>query len=264
MAGGGGGDGGYEARQQKIEAQKAQARAKLNQQFGYGGGMVAPVNPFSGKRGWLGALVDTAGAEATATDFQRQQAEYEAAQNAENPNRAARDRLYDTVRTSAFDSGKRRLDEGMEDAARQNKFELFARGLSGGSEDIDQNAKLNRTYTQGVMDLGAKADAARAQFRGDDENTRLQLLQSIDAGMDEGSALSSAAQRMQVAADRASADAQGTALGNVFDTAGLLYQQSQASKGRQAATEWWNEMKPGGGRGSAGSKTGVSTRLPGE
>ena len=154
-------------------------------------------------------------------DSRRQQAEIEAKKAAgrsalnqafgigDDPesaaNKAARDELYSTVRQNAFDAGKRRLDESQTDAKRNLKFELFAKGLGGGSVDVDQNALLDRTYNQGVIDLGAKADTVRNNMRSSDESTRLNLLQSIDAGMDQGSALSSAIAQMRNASDEAAA-----------------------------------------------------------
>lgn len=160
-------------------------------------------------------------------------------------NAASRDALYGTIRDNAFAAGKRGLDETKTNAERNNKFELFARGLNGGSEDIDQNALLNRTYNQGLLDLGAKADAAKTSFKSNDEATRLNLLQSIDAGMDQSSALSSAVNQMKNASDQAAADAQGTTLGNLFDSANLIYSQSQARKGKQDAIDWWNTYNTG-------------------
>lgn len=199
--GGGGGDGGYSAKQAQIEAQKRAARAALNAQFG--------VAPTDGADAGLGD-------QATS-------------------NKTARDAIYQQIRDNSFTAGRRSLDERKTTAARQNKFALFAQGLNGGSEDIDQNAMLQRTYNQGLIDLGAKADAAKADIQGSDEQTRLGLLQSIDNGMDQGSALSSALGQMKVNADRASAQAQANTVGDLFGDAGLLYTQSQAAKGRAAA-----------------------------
>jgi hypothetical protein len=278
---GGGGDNGYEARQQGIEDKKTQARDALNALFGgyapASGSLAAPTREQFTTPGTASHWVErgdpnsdnTWSEMVSETKPMFDQAKYDQAQaqysmlNSSGQNAQSRDALYQQVRDTAFNSGKRSLDEGKQEAARKNKFELFARGLAGGSEDIDQNAKLNRTYQQGIMDLGAKADSAKAGFRNADEDTRLQLLQSIDNGMDTGSALSAASNRMKIAADQASADAQGTSLGNLFDTSGLIYQQSQAAKGRQAGQEWWNQYgNPSKRAGSA--PTGVATRLPGE
>lgn len=178
-------------------------------------------------------------------------------------NRAGRDAIYKDVRTNAFTAGKRGLDEGREKAQRNNRFALFAQGLNGGSEDIDQNALLERTYSQGVLDLGARADSARADLEGADESTRLGLLQSIDNGMDQSSAISSAINQMKTASDKAAADAQGTTLGDLFATSGALYTKSQAAQGKQAGANWWNEYSSGanGGKPNKNAATGTVTSI---
>lgn len=235
--GGGGGDGGAAQRQAQMEAKKAAAREALNRQFGVvtaapdrnafirtsGGGVDDNGNPLTGS-----SYFDQGGFDAAMAD-------YKAAQQAGTE----RDKLYQTVRDNAFTAGKRGLDEGRDEAARKTKFELFARGLAGGSEDINQNALLGRTYSQGLLDLGAKADSAKTQFKSDDEQTRLSLLQSIDAGMDQASASSSAINQMRNSAERAAANAQGTSLGNLFADSALIYNQSQAAKGRQDGVASW-------------------------
>lgn len=211
-------------------------------------------------------------------DYARQQAEQEARKRAGRDavnlifgvgdseqakgNASALNALYDKVRADAFGAGKRRLDESRGDAARRLRFELFANGLQGGSVDVDQNALLDRTYSNGVLDLGARADAAKADFKTNDENTRLGLLQSIDAGMDQSSAMSSALAQMRNNADRASASAAGTAVGNLFDDAGLLYTRSNAAQGRQQAQDYWNTTfaprmrRRGGGYSGTVTSTG--------
>jgi hypothetical protein len=266
--GGDGGDGGAQARQQANEQSKQSARSLLNAQFGIGDPIEAidrskfitqGAPSVAGK--WVGddgGSVWTPATEAGPAVFDQAGYDREVAALTEKNaalggNKAARDTLYQMVRDNSYNAGKRGLDEGRDDAARKTKFELFAKGLNGGSEDIEQNALLDRTYKQGIMDLGAKADGAKAEFRGNDEATRLGLLQSIDAGMDQGSALSSAIQQMQVNSDRAAADAQGTTLGDLFANTGLIYNKSQAAQGKQAGTEWWNNYNPSGNRNSKAS-----------
>lgn len=268
---GGGGDGGYEKKQAEIERKKQLARDQLNVMFGVGPSGSAPSrSQFTSTRTvtptvYGGSAEDTP-SPVTETVFDRRG--YQSALDRWNSlapesekNKAAREALYGTVRQNAFDAGRRRVDEQKDQAQRNLKFELFARGLAGGSEDINQNALLGRTYDQGILDLGAKADAAKTDMMSNDEQTRLGLLQSIDAGMDQGSALSSAIQQMRVNADRAASEAAGTAVGDLFSGAGLLYENSQASKGKQAAQQdWWNTYNPSG-RGRNSSYTGTISRV---
>lgn len=218
MVGGGGGDGGAQARQDATEARKKAAREALNLQFGIG---------------------ETPEASTA---------------------RAEREKLYQSVRDNSYTAGKRTLDEARDEAARNTRFELFARGLNGGSEDINQNALLGRTYSKGLLDLGAKSDTAKTQFAGDDEQARLSLLQSIDAGMDQGSATSSAMNQMKINSDRAAAEASGTSLGDLFANSGLIYNQSQAAKGKADGTAWWNNYNQTGA-GGVKSKNGTITSV---
>lgn len=294
MAGGnrGGGDGDYAAQAAELEARKQAARDALNLQFG-----IAPANrgqaptreqftrrtPVYDARDGLGAvgvnqrdmsgeggipqgigvgsdmaggggvqeLFDQAGFDAATAEFNNRASSADA-------NRAAREALYSTVRDNAFNAGKRRIDESKDAARRNLRFELFAKGLDGGSVDVDQNALLGRTYDQGILDLGAKADSVRNDLRGGDENTRLGLLQSIDAGMDQGSAISSAINQQRINSDRAAAAATGTAVGDLFGGAGLIYNDSQVRKGRQTGLENFSKLfstRPSAGamRGSTGT-----------
>jgi hypothetical protein len=223
MGGGGGDD--YGAQQNVIETRKKDARNKLNQSFG-----------ISDPTWFAEDIADAA------------------------KNKAARDALYGTVRQNAFDAGKRGLDESRDSAARDQKFALFAQGLNGGSVDIDQAATLGRTYDKGLLDLGAKADAARTGLESNDENTRLGLLQSIDAGMDSGSALSSALNQMKTNSDRATAEAQGTTLGDLFAGSGLLYTKSNLARGKQDAGDWWASNYGNAMRPRSGGSNGIVTQ----
>lgn len=272
--GGGGDDSGYERRQAEIEAKKTEARRRLNATFGEGDPAAIdrarftttiPVtesrytyNNGTGDAEMGGGMVDYVVPGGGTTSFD--QAGYDAAL-AENAaikgNKAARESLYGTVRTDAFNAGKRGLDESREKAARDLRFELFAKGLAGGSEDVNQNALLGRTYDQGILDLGAKADAASTSLRSSDETTRLNLLQGIDNGMDQGSVLSSAANQLANNSKAAAAEAQGTSLGDLFAQAGLLNQRSQYSQGKAAGTDWWNSLGQSSTTGSRKAATGI-------
>lgn len=258
--GGDGGDGGAAERTAKVETEKVNSRRQLNYLFGEGTpGEGVDRNKFYSEK-WSPS-VDEYSPSTVEKIFD--QSAYDAAVAAAgnvNPNKAAREELYTGVRENAFNSGKRALDEAKEKASRQNKFALFAQGLNGGSEDIDQNALLGQTYGQGLLDLGAKADGAKAQFKTSDENTRLGLLQSIDAGIDQSSAISSAVNQMKNNLDNASSQAQSTNLGDLFAQSGALYTQTQAAKGKQAASDWWNQFTSGGnGKANSTARTGLAT-----
>jgi hypothetical protein len=270
---GGGGDD-FSAQAAQSDLKKQRARDALNLQFG-----MAPTGPAPTAadfttpetRTTSGGYQDTDGAQYGAADvvtpgrfdeagYQVALESFQGAGAEAEKNKAAREALYGTVRDNAFTAGNRVLDERKGDASRDLKFALFGQGLNGGSEDINQNALLDRTYKQGKLDLGARADAAATDLRGSDESTRLQLLQSIDAGMDQSSALSSSLNSLKVNSDRATAEAQGTSLGDLFGDAGLLYTKSKAGQGVMDARSAFQTQYPqyGGGRGGrGGSSTGI-------
>lgn len=277
--GGGDGDGGYEARQAEVEAKKADARRRLNVQFGEGTPNNVERSAFTTQKmtdplevtdWWSGGgdgASPTPEARTSTLVYSRPEDVFDqtgfdaaVAENAAiGTNRAARDKLYGTVRDNAYAAGKRGLDESRERESRDLRFELFAKGLNGGSEDVNQNAMLGRTYDRGILDLGAKADAASTNLRTSDEQTRLNLLQGIDSGMDQGSVLSSAANQLANNSATAAAEAQGTSLGDLFANAGLINQQSELRRGKVAGTDWWNTMAPGGTAYKSKSATGTIT-----
>ncbi|SHN40011.1 hypothetical protein [Rhizobacter sp. OV335] len=269
MGGGGGDD--YSAKQAEIERNKQKARDALNLSFGISGSGAAPSrSDFTSTRyvdQMLPSGTDNGGDVLTKvpTDafdqagYDKALADFNGSSGEAQKNKAAREALYGNVRQNAFDAGKRGLDESRDNAARDQKFALFAQGLNGGSVDIDQGATLGRTYNKGLLDLGAKADAARTGLESSDENTRLGLLQSIDAGMDQGSALSSALNQLKTNNDRASAEAQGTTLGDLFAGTGLLYTKSNLARGKQDAGDWW-ASNYGSARPKSAGSNGIVTQ----
>lgn len=249
MSSGGGGDGGASRRQAEQEAQKQVARDRLNLLFGEapqgitlkaledgsGGKKYVPdfvpgPAPVAQQSRWGGG--NLFGGIPTTNPAELSQAAEDAAQN-----KTAREKLYGDIRGNAFTAGKRSIDEQTGDAKRNLKFELFAKGLNGGSTDIDQNARLQRTYDTGILSLGARADGAAADVRSNDESTRLGLLQSIDAGLDQGSAISSAMAQLRANSDKAAAGATQTTVDDLFGNAGLLYQNSRRAMGEADARD---------------------------
>lgn len=193
------------------------------------------------------------------TDYNNAIADYKNQLTQADTNKSARDALYDQVRTDAYNAGKTNLDDTKTTATRNNKFALFAQGLNGGSQDIDESALLDRTYTKALLDLGAKADSARSGLQSNDETTRLGLLQAVDNGMNTSDALTSALTQMKTGADKAEADAEGTNLGDLFAQSGALYTKSNAARGAQAGLAYLNSQYPQGASLSGGKSGGIVT-----
>jgi hypothetical protein len=241
------GDGGFQERADAESAKKGAARNQVNALFG--AAPTAPVGPAPNRDLFNRDYTTVSGGETRNDDVQhstyfdqsgydKAMADYTDAMNLGGKaasNKAARDALYGTVRDNAFNAGKRTLDEANADAQRKTKFALFDRGLNGSSLQDDQNALLNRTYNQGLLDLGSKADQTKADLAGNDEGTRLGLLQSLDAGMDQGSAVSSALGQMKVNSDKAASTQLGANIGDLFAGSGALYTQMQNNQAQERA-----------------------------
>ena len=220
--------------------------------LGTGSSIFNPAGGMFGSSHTVGGSTNYDDYNGAVADFNKEAADAEA-------NKTARDQLYDEVRADAFTAGKTGLDDTKTNAARNNKFALFAQGLNGGSADVDENALLGRTYDQGLLDLGSKADLAKSTLQGNDETTRLGLLQSVDNGMSTSDALTSALTQMKTGADTAESQAQGTNLGDLFANAGLLYTKSNAARGAQNGMSYLNNLFSQGATLSGGKNNGIVT-----
>lgn len=292
LGGGGGGGSNYDAAAARENANKQAARNAVNAAFGIapsmdyitpgalssksggfgfnpvtgtvsGGGLLGTgsdifnlggraLNGMAGQSKWYGGHTNYNDYNSAVDQYNKDVATAAA-------NKTAREALYDQVRGDAFNAGKTSLDDTKTTATRNNKFALFAQGLNGGSQDIDENALLARTYDKGLLDLGAKADAARSALKGNDESTRVNLLSAVDNGMSEGDALTSALNQMKNGADQAEAAAKGTSLGDLFGEAGLLYTKSQAARGAQSGYNYFQSLFPQSAQLSGGRGGGIVT-----
>lgn len=252
--GGGGGDGGASERQAQQEREKASARAAINRVFGMG----ASASDAPTREQFTTVGYDPFGDGNVPSTFD--QAGYDKAMQAytttgtPDANAAARTAGYDRIKSAVLDFNKNKLDTDREPAARQLNFALLRSGNSGGSLDVDQSNLLQRKYDQGLLDATNSADAAALEAKAGDEESRLNLLSRIDAGMDQGSAIAGANQQLQNSADRAIAAAKGNSIGNVFDNAGLLYQTSQVANGQNDAASLYSRL--------FGAKSGIGAGSP--
>ncbi len=256
--GGGGGDGGYQERADQDAAKKQRGRDAVNAMFGTAPTSAADgpavdrskfvtsreIMEGGGDNGYttrIEEMFDRTGFDQAVAEQSRVGGlGTEAARN-----KTARDTLYSTVRDNAFTAGRRNLDEASADAKRKTKFALFDRGLSGSSLEDDQYNLLDRTYKQGLLDLGAKADAAKADLMGNDEGTRLGLLQSLDSGMDQGSAVNSALSQMKVNSEKAAATQIGANISDLFAGSGALYTQNKMNQASERARQDWRASNAG-------------------
>lgn len=267
MSGGGdGGSGEAIARQDQQEALKAQSRAAINKKFGVFA--PAPASAASAAPRFLEPNDESpeathsvnnglrqAQANSIAADAQRgANDEAEAAQA-----KAEREAEYQRIRDSVLAFNQQKLSADKEPAQRNLKFALLRSGNSGGSVDIDQNNLLRRKEDEGVLQAQNAADAAALNGRISDEQARLNLLSRVDAGLDQGSAIAGTNAQLQTSAANAIAQAKGQTVGNVFDNAGLLYQNQQQGQGsNDAAAAFQALFKKNGSAGVSQPQSGYS------
>src|SRR5579875_2925032 len=143
------------------------------------------------------------------------------------------------------DLGSSIMDFYTQDANRQRaianrnlQFSLARSGLTGGSAAADAGNLLNDEYNRGILQAQQKTQSAVAQLQGQDQQTRAQLTQLAQQGLDSTSAASQAAAGMAASIGNAQANAAAQGLGDIFGQTSQLYQQQQqaAALRRQLTT----------------------------
>lgn len=183
---------------------------------------------------------------------------YQAALNAWNAmpsdvasNLSAREAGYERIRNDVRGYHRNRLQEDLERAARQVRFAVLGSGNYGGSGQIDRQRDLDREYNRGILDIENLAETTAGQAEAADMNTYASLINQINAGMDEESAVTLAGQRIGTGVQSAIDQARGVSFGNVFDRLmGDLYNQQYAlgmsRSGRQGVQPRTIAGTPGG------------------
>jgi hypothetical protein len=251
--GGGGGDGGAAERKAAEDARIAAAITNLNSVFGVGDAAPVKVNK-------SGFRVKNANGKGFTFD----QAGYDAAvlaakSNSMNPKMAAREALYskigdDTKNNAMIDLNKER---GLTE--RDLNFMLARNGLSGGSRDVDANKDVLDTFNQGVLKATNIGLQTGNNARSNDEKTRVNLINSIHAGLSDGDAQQQAYQGMANNAKQAQDDANGASLAGFFDVLKNQQQQAQYLQGMNGTV---NQAQKSGStygstiKGNYGGKTG--------
>lgn len=147
---------------------------------------------------------------------------------------AERAKLYDTIKTDANQRALIDLNKERDITQRNMGFDVARQGLSGGSHDVDTSRNITDTYQQGVMKAAEMAAATSNNARAADDKTRIGLINSIRAGLDEGNAQTQAYAEMRNNADRATENANALTLTGFFDRLNNLSQQRKYNNGLAA------------------------------
>jgi hypothetical protein len=236
--GGGGGDGGAAERKAEEDARIAAAIQRLNETFGVVNAApeIVDRNAFNKKvaiqantnggymspNGWVSYTTPYATAPQYKTEFD--QSGYDSAVKASlekagalNDKALARQQLYSKIGSDATNVAKTDIDKERMLTERELKFQLARNGLSGGSRDIDANRDVLDTYQQGILKASNIGTQTANEARSSDEKTRVNLINSIQAGLTSGDAVQQAYAGMANNATAAQDAANNASLAGFFD-----------------------------------------------
>jgi hypothetical protein len=128
-------------------------------------------------------------------------------------------------------------------ADRNLRFSMARSGLTGGSASVDANRTLGEEYTKGLLDAENKAQGAFEGLKGQDEQSRLNLLSMVRSGMDTTTAASRSGAAMQNNASGAQTEALAGGLGDIFGNTAQVYKtQREAAERRRGITDAYGSV----------------------
>lgn len=256
--GGDGGDGGIAQRAEQRATDEQQrvrdAITRVNAMFGVApaadykpaaapdrGGFERILSPSFANEGGVSDAVtsfDGSGYGAAMSDYQRRMASMPTAETAA-ANKAARDRLYSGLEGSVRDLNMSSLNTEASAAGREVNFDAARRGLYGGSAYADQLGVLADRRNQALLKITDAATGAANEARAADDRTRLGLARDITSGLDESTALASAANQMDSNLTSARTNATAGSLSGFFDT---VLSNLNRSAQQQGITNAWQKF----------------------
>jgi hypothetical protein len=127
------------------------------------------------------------------------------------------------------------LDKKNAQAQRQSKFALARSGQTMGSVNVDTNRRLSDEYLRGVLETERRAQGAGNSLRQADQQSKLNLFQLAQSGVDMTTAAQEAGAAMRQNIGMAQAEATQQGLGDLFGTFGDVYKRSRERAGTDRA-----------------------------
>lgn len=146
-----------------------------------------------------------------------------------------RNAMYEGLRNDTRKFYASQLDQDRAKAERELGFQKARQGIIGSSQANDMDTQFQAANDRGLLDVANRADSAATQFRTADEQTRLNLITKVVAGLDQGTAAQNAASSLQTNQNAAKEAYQSQRMGNVFADLLGTYNQGQYMAGTNAA-----------------------------
>jgi hypothetical protein len=102
------------------------------------------------------------------------------------------------------------------DVDRSQKFSLARSGLTGGSAAVDARRASGEEFQRGILQAEDRAQSALGDLKASDEQSRLQLIQMAQSGLDATTAAARANAAISAGAQSALGDAKAKGLGDIF------------------------------------------------
>ena len=148
-----------------------------------------------------------------------------------------RQAMYDTTKEDVRSYYTKQLEEDKANARRQLNFQKARQGTFGSSQANDIDTEFQKAYDTGLLDVANRADTAATNFKTSDEQSRLNLISKVVAGLDQGTAAQNAAATLQTNANAAKEAYASSRMANVFSDLLESYNQGQYIAGTQAAKQ---------------------------
>lgn len=149
----------------------------------------------------------------------------------------ARQALYDTTKEDVRSYYTKQLEEDKANAMRQLNFQKARQGTFGSSQANDIDTEFQKAYDIGLLDVANRSDTAATNFKTSDEQSRLNLISKVVAGLDQGTAAQNAAATLQTNANAAKEAYASSRMANVFSDLLGAYNQGQYIAGTQSAKQ---------------------------
>jgi hypothetical protein len=121
--------------------------------------------------------------------------------------------------------------------ARNLKFATARSGLTGGSAAVDSNTQLQKDYTQGLLQAAQQAQSGKAALQQSDINAKNQMISLAQQGNYTGAIPTQVAQAQNASLGAAQSAMNPSALGNLFQGTGQIYQTEQTAAANRAAQQ---------------------------
>lgn len=134
-------------------------------------------------------------------------------------------------------------DRQQGDAARNLRFAVARSGQTGGQLQADLGGRLYETYQRGLLEADRRAQAAAADLRSADQQSKQNLFALASSGLDSTTAAQNASQALRSNLSGANATAREGGIGDLFGSFADVYKSSiEQDASKRAQKDVYNTL----------------------